>query len=429
MKCFVAGLFWLVVVAMPPAWADGPMIFSVGRDGALTWSGAAADSVITLEQAPRPDGPWSAQKNIYSTSAAGRAAASLDGKSLFVRLLQLDIGANEQGYLNLLNSYGIIETIAGNGFGGTDGTNYWQPRFEGALATEVALSRPHFAMADAGGNVFIVDKDSHSVLKVSPDGRIHTVAGTHAPGDNGNGPMPGRATQLSSPNGLWVLPNGTLYVLDTGNAKVRRLSPEGIMTTLFTVSSGINIGRGLWVNEDESLAYFCSGTELRRRVPGTIKTVNNNFIELGNIIVAPGGNVIATDRGDNKVFVVDTTGSNQGGRDRLFGDGTANAVVAGTPALNNGLNGVRGVWPLPNGGYLLAIHEGSRVLYVDAAGILYVLVDGAINMHAGDGHWFHTPGPKISEPRAVSMDNLGNLLIVESDYGYVRRIRFQRLAP
>jgi streptogramin lyase len=255
------------------------------------------------------------------------------------------------------------------------------------------------------------------------------VAGIHTGGDAGDGPAPGTSTQLNSPNGLWVRPDGTVYVLDTGNGKVRRLDPDGTMSTLFTVNSGINQGRGLWVSEDESLAYFCSGTDLRRRVPGSITTVNNNFTELGNIALTPEGNVIATDRGDNKVFLVDTTGGNQGSRMRLFGNGTTDSVIEGTMAFDNGLYGVRGVWLVPTGGYFLATHEGSQLLYVDAAGLLHVFVDGAPGAHSGDGQWFHSPGPKISELRSVSMDSRGDLLIVENDYGFVRRVRFLRSAP
>ena len=80
-------------------------------------------------------------------------------------------------------------------------------------------------------------------------------------------------------------------------------------------------------------------------------------------------------------------------------------------------------------GYFLGTHEGSQVLYVDPAGIIHVFVNGAIGAHAGDGQWFYTPGYKVSEPRAVTLDPQGNLLITESDSGYVRRVEFMRLSP
>ena len=61
---------------------------------------------------------------------------------------------------------------------------------------------------------------------------------------------------MNLPNGLWVRGDGTVYVLDTGNGKVRRLDTNGMMTTLFTDSKGISGGRGLWVKNDESLVYY-----------------------------------------------------------------------------------------------------------------------------------------------------------------------------
>src|SRR5205085_9141065 len=155
--------------------------------------------------------------------------------------------------------------IAGKGQFNQDGSNFWQASYEGGPATKANLSRPHFAMADRAGNIFSADKDSHSILKVTPDGRIHTVAGTHVGGDNGDGPAAGTSLQLNFPNGEWVRSDGTVYILDTGNSKIRKLDTNGVMTTLFSVGSGIAIGRGLWVKDDESLCYFCSGTELRKR--------------------------------------------------------------------------------------------------------------------------------------------------------------------
>lgn len=408
-------------------------ITSVTPTGELTWTNAFTNGVCTVETLSglTPTNAWVPQANYFTTNQAGRAQLPATTNNCFVRLLSVDISTNSpRAFSNLVHSYGVLCTIAGNGAGGVDGTNYWQAEFEGGFATNATLSRPHFAQADDAGNVFIVDKDSHSLLKVTPDGRIHTVAGTHVPGDGADDTTNGTSVQLKFPNGLWVRGDGTAYVLDTDNAKVRRLDTNGMMSTLFKVSSGITGGRGLWVSDDESVTYFCSGSDLRKRVPGDITTLNSKFTDLGNIVVNPAGDIIATDRGDHKVFLVDATGINLGGRTRLFGDGSTNSVMGGTLARTNGLYGVRGVWLLPNGGYVLATHEGSQVLYVDPAGIIQVLVDGQYGgSHSGDGEWFYSPGFKITEVRSVSMDGRGNILIVENDVGYVRKIEFQRLSP
>ena len=220
--------------------------------------------------------------------------------------------------------------------------------------------------------------------------------------------------------------DGTVYILDTDNSKVRRLDTNGILTTMFTVSGGIVSGRGLWVKDDESVVYFCSGTALRKRVPGNVTTLNSSFTDLGNIVVDRNGNVIATDRGDHAVYRVTPAGS----RTRIAGNRNTTGGGDGFPALQTGLAEVRGVWLLPNAGYLLATHAGSRIWYVDPAGILHLFLDGLVGgSHSGDGEWFHSPGLKVSEVRSVTMDRRGNILTVENDVGYVRKIQFLRLEP
>ena len=83
------------------------------------------------------------------------------------------------------------------------------------------------------------DKDAHAIRKVTLDGVIVTVAGTNQAGDDGDTPGPGTERRLSSPNGLWVRDDGTLYILDLGNSKIRRLGTDGVLTTLVSDSDGI----------------------------------------------------------------------------------------------------------------------------------------------------------------------------------------------
>jgi len=114
--------------------------------------------------------------------------------------------------------------------------NYWQPSYEGGWATNAQLSRPHIAFGDSRGNVLIVDQGSSSVLKVTPEGRIYTYAGTHIAGNNGDGPDYATNLNLNFPNGGWLRADNTFFVLDTDNGKVRKIQTNGIMSTLFTTS-------------------------------------------------------------------------------------------------------------------------------------------------------------------------------------------------
>ncbi len=126
--------------------------------------------------------------------------------------------------------------------------------------------------------------------------------------------------------------------------------------------------------------------------------------------------------------------TNGGARTLLFGTPEAagnGLVVDGSLALTNSLYGVRGVWQPPTGGYFLATDYGAQFLFVDPAGVIHIFVSGYGDTHAGDGQWFfnNPTGYKFGQLRSVSMDNQGNLIIVENDLGYVRRIDFQRLNP
>lgn len=411
-------------------------INSFGTNYLLRWTNAFSNGVCTVEAAPRLANPgvpslWQPQRNYFTTGSVGQASVPRDSSNQFLRLLAVDVSTNTPlGYTNLLQSYGNFHTIAGNGFGGVDTSNYWQSSFEGGYATNAALSRPHYAMADNAGNVFIVDKDSHSVLKVTPDGRIHTVAGTHTTGNGTDASSPATSVALNFPNGLWVRGDGTVYVMDTGNNKIRRVDTNGMMATLFTAPASLIIARGLWVKPDETEAIFGASTIVEAWSASTgFSMLTNKFKNLGNIFVTPLGQVIVTDRGDSMVFRVETRGPKRGQKTHLYGSGKTTPVVEGTLAATNGFYGVRGVWAVPSGGYLFALHEGNQLLYVNAAGIVHVFVAGDPTAHSGDGQWFHSPGFKVSQLRSVSMDSQGNIIIVENDNGFVRRIDFQRLTP
>ena len=95
---------------------------------------------------------------------------------------------------------------------------------------------------------------------------------------------------LNEPNGLWVRSDGTVFILDTANGKVRRLDTNGMIQTLFTVPGGISVGRGIWVSDDETLAYFCSGTIVKKwTVTGGVVNLSIGYFSLGNLVVDPAG--------------------------------------------------------------------------------------------------------------------------------------------
>jgi DNA-binding beta-propeller fold protein YncE len=401
-----------------------PIITSLDANGLVAWSGATVPGVATVEFAETPQGSWNPRQNRFSISDTDQVNLQAAAPTGFYRLRSVDVPATPEGFTNLVKPFGILETLAGTGQG-QDDVSYWQSWYEGLHGPWVALSRPHVAMADRAGNVYIADKNSHSVLRLAPDGTLRTHAGTHVGGFNGEGPAPATTLQLNLPNGLWVHADGTVYVLDTDNGRVRRVSTNGIMTTLFRANSDatpLGGGRGIWVHDDESLAYFSNNTRLRRWTPSTgVRTHASGFTELGTLHVEPNGDILVCDRGAHYVYRVRPNGS----RTVIAGNGTPSGGGDGFPALETGLNGVRSIWPVPTGGYLLLTHDGCQLWYMDTTGTVRLMLHGDRGRtHAGDGAFFYTPVAKISEGRSVAMDYEGNILICESDYGYVRRIRF-----
>lgn len=315
--------------------------------------------------------------------------------------------------------YGLLSTVAGTGTIDGKGVNGWDDSYEGGDALDAELSRPHMTLADAAGNLYIADKDAHAIRKIDLDGVITTIAGTSESGDDGDEAGPGNERSLSSPNGIWVQPDGTVYIHDMDNDKIRKLDTDGEMTTLFeTPDSGT--GRGLWVAEDESLAYVSCGNVLRKWTPdGGVESYATGFVSLGNLVIDPDGLVVATDRGGHTVTRI----HEDGGQELIAGNGKSRGGGDGEPALETGLDEVRGIWFHELGGYFLATHASGQIWYVDTDGIIHLFIDGDDeHSHSGDGERYDTPGLKISEPRAITMHADGRLILTENDFGYVRMV-------
>ena len=332
--------------------------------------------------------------------------------------------AQESEFQGVVYSYGNLETVAGIGVREEDedgGLDLWNPTFEGAQATTIELSNPHMTMADRAGNLYIADKESHSILKIDTQGIVTTVAGTHSAGFNGEA---GKATevQLSSPNGLHVLPDGTFYILDLFNQRVRRVDRSGAMTTVLHSATDFGPGRGLWVSADETTIFYNGFSRVMRWTAATGSTeFASGFTDPGNIAVDSDGNLIVTDRGAHVVYRIQPDGT----RTIIAGDGSDAEPIDGRPATSIGLEDVRGIALRSDGSYFLCTKKGGDIVFVDRAGIATVLIRGnrSGNTHAGDGLPLESPGEKISEPRAISLAPNGDLVITTNDNGFIRVVR------
>jgi uncharacterized protein (TIGR03437 family) len=121
-----------------------------------------------------------------------------------------------------IDAAGIMTTFAGNGQSAGFGA-------DGGLAVDTPLSNPK-GLAASGGNVYIADTGESRVIRVNPDGTVNTVAGTGAPGFTGDGEV-SALLQLNGPSGLAADSAGDLYIADTLNNRVRMLTPDGVLST------------------------------------------------------------------------------------------------------------------------------------------------------------------------------------------------------
>lgn len=419
---------WWVLLAALPACAVAATVRVGALDletGDLAVEGSFTNGAVTMERTSALGEDWEPVRNAFTTNASTAVAVAPDpAPAAFYRTTAWDFSGGAAGFTNVTQAYGLLTPVAGAGSAGND-SNEWQPAFENGPATNARLSTPHIAIGNRAGEVFIADKDAHAVRKVTTNGLLLTVAGINAAGNGADAESTATNTALSSPNGLWVAESGTVFILDMDNGKVRRLATNGTMRTLFAVPGGISSGRGLWVSEDESLAYVACGTVVKQWSALTSQIVDyaTGFQQLGNIAMDPRGRLVVTDRNGNSVWRLESNGTT---RVRIAGNGNPSGGGEGQLATATGLAGVRGVWFLPTGAFFVCTHAGGQVWYVDADGIIHLFLNGSgSNTHMGDGTWFYAPSQlRVSEVRAVTVNPAGDVLITENDRGYVRRVRF-----
>ncbi len=258
---------------------------------------------------------------------------------------------------------------------------------DGAAATAAQLHAPGGAAADADGNVFIADTWNHVVRRVSPKGVISTVVGTGAEGSVGDGEH-ATAAQLSLPHAVALDGAGNLFVADTGNNRIRRIdATTGTITTLEvslsqdTVSFPLNLPRGLTTDRHGNV--FISDTDNLR--------------------------VLKVEAATGAATIV--AGSSTEGRPR--GDGGA-AVAAS-------LRSPRGLAVDKDGNLFIADTQDQRVRRVDAlTGTITTVAGGDAVGYVGDGD--AATSALLHDPTDVALDKSGNLLIADSANHRVRRV-------
>ena len=179
---------------------------------------------------------------------------------------------------------GIITTIAGNGVRGFSG--------DGGPATQASLNTPKGVAIGADGSILIADHDNQRIRRVGPNGIINTIAGNgNLLGDGG----PAIQARLASPTGVAVSIDSSVLIADSLNSRIRRIGPDGIITTIAGIGQSGYAGDGgpatqalIGIPKDVSLAsdgsVIIADSDLVRRIrpDGIITTIAGGGTCLGD---------------------------------------------------------------------------------------------------------------------------------------------------
>jgi uncharacterized protein (TIGR03437 family) len=343
-----------------------------------------------------------ADGRIITVAGNGSADFSGDGKpaiqaalnqpiSVFVGPAgEIYIADNANNRVRRVNRRGIIETTAGTGVPAYGG--------DGGPATKAPLFGPSGLFLDNNGNLYIADTQNQLIRMVTPQGIIHTVAGT--PAANGFGGFsgdggPATAAMLNDPSDVVLDGDGSLYIADLDNERIRRVDQNGIINTV--------VGNG---------AYSFSGDGG--------PAISASFYSVGDVVVDSSGNLFISDVFNNRIRRVDRSGI----INTVAGIGNPTLSGDGGPAVNAGLNAPVGLAIDAAGNLLIADTTNGRVRLIDTSGIIHT-VAGNDSGNIGDG------GPAINAtliaPTALALDTKGNIFIADAGAHVIRKVNTENI--
>ena len=258
-------------------------------------------------------------------------------------------------------------------------------------ATSASLHNPSSVAVDTAGNVYIADEFNHRIRKISPGGIITTVAGTGERVFSGDG---GQATSISvaSPKGVALDAAGNFYIADTDNSRIRKVTPDGIITT---VAGGGEIFPG---NGD-------GGPATSARLDSAV-----------GVAVDTAGNLYIAERGSARIRKVSFAGIIT----TVAGNGTFGFSGDGGPATSAQLDFPVDVAVDTAGNLYIADFGNHRIRKVSPGGIITTVAGNGVDDFSGDG------GPataaSLNSPSGVAVDAAGNLFINNRSSGRIRKV-------
>lgn len=338
-----------------------------------------------------------------------------------------------------------IETVAGMmSVGG-----YIHSSWGDTKAASTPLNYPRTVVMDSEGNFYIADAANHIVRRVDTNGIITTYAGNliqnwsgEAPGDGG------LATQASInyPSDLAFDQEGNLYVADSSGFRVRKISTEGIITTVagngaetFAGDGGLAVNASL--SRPESIALDQSGRLYiadRNRIRmvdqnGIIQTIAGNGLwgfsgddepaieasmqKISDIIVDAKYNIYFSDDINHRVRKITPDGIIT----TIAGNGQATFAGDGGPAADASLYAPVGLALDTTGNLYISDSGNHRVRRVSDYGVINTIAGKGVNDFSGDGGLAISAG--LAWPHGISFDNNGDLFIADTYNQRIRQIK------
>ncbi|MCK4587443.1 MAG: hypothetical protein KAU29_08875, partial [Gammaproteobacteria bacterium] len=327
---------------------------------------------------------------------------------------------------------GDITTVAGGGVA------------DGGPATSSPLV-PFAIDIDGFGNIFVTDRDHSRVRKIDTSGIITTIAGNGAVGFSGDGGLAINAS-LSSPESVVVDTAGNVYIADRNNARVRKVDPSGIITTVagngtvsFTAENILATNEGLTVNKIvlDSIGNIYIADYFNRRVrkvdtSGIITTVAGNGtatyagdgtlaintgLTVSHIALDSTGNLYIADDTNKQIRMVDLGGVIT----TIAGDGTTDDTGDGGLATAASFKNLSDISTDITNNIYITDGVSQRVRVIDnSTGIITTIAGNGLPGYSGDGGM--ATSASILLPRRSKVDSLGNLYITDNGNARIRKV-------
>jgi len=271
-----------------------------------------------------------------------------------------------------------ITTVAGTG------RSTFSP--DGSVATATDLTRPLALAVDAGGSLYFID--GNRVRMITGQGRITTIAGTGDRGDRGDGGS-ARVAHLNSPQALAIDPDGNVFIADTGNNRVRKVSASGDISTV--------AGTG-------DAGYFGDGGQ----------AVKARLNSPAGLALGFGGALFIADTMNHRVRQVAANGVIT----TVAGTGTAGYSFEGVPALAAPLN-LPEALAFDSEGHLYVADVGNRrVREIDLSGAIRTVAGTGRQGFSGD----RGPGSAAKVNLATEGYGGGNLYVADTGNQRIRKV-------